>query len=201
MSADILVHRAVKVPVGKDQEQHLEMARNFAQRFNARYGELFPEPIAFNFGDNLVRIQSLDGTGKMSKSENEMATLYLNDTDELIRTKIKKAKTDSGPAEPGAPMPDSIANLFTLMQLVTAPEVVKSFENAYQDQSIRYGDMKKQLAEDMVNFMAPIREKAQALQQDPAYLQKILKTGAEKARASAAQTLQAARKLIGINYY
>jgi tryptophanyl-tRNA synthetase len=98
-------------------------------------------------------------------------------------------------------MPDSIANLFTLMQLVTAPEVVKSFENAYQDQSIRYGDMKKQLAEDMVNFMAPIREKAQALQQDPAYLQKILRTGAEKARASAAQTLQAARKLIGINYY
>ncbi|SEM81832.1 tryptophanyl-tRNA synthetase [Chitinophaga rupis] len=201
MSADILVHRAVKVPVGKDQEQHLEMARNFAQRFNARYGELFPEPVAFNFGDNLVRIQSLDGTGKMSKSENEMATLYLNDTDELIRKKIMKAKTDSGPAELGAPMPDSVTNLFTLMQLVTAPEVVKSFENAYQDQSIRYGDMKKQLAEDMVNFMAPIREKAQALQQDPAYLQKILKTGAEKARASAAQTLQAARKLIGINYY
>ncbi|KAA2240465.1 tryptophan--tRNA ligase [Chitinophaga agrisoli] len=202
MSADILVHRAIKVPVGKDQEQHLEMARNFAQRFNTRYGEeLFPEPIAFNFGDNLVRIPSLDGTGKMSKSENEMATLYLNDTDELIRKKVMKAKTDSGPAEPGAPMPETISNLFLLMQSVSAPDAVDNFRLAYENQSIRYGDMKKQLAEDMVAFIAPIREKAQALQQDVPYLRRILKDGAEKARASAAQTLQAARALIGINYY
>ncbi len=202
MSADILVHRAIKVPVGKDQEQHLEMARNFAQRFNTRYGqELFPEPVAFNFGDNLIRILSLDGNGKMSKSENEMATLYLADTDEKIRDKIRKAKTDSGPVEPGAPMPDTIANLFVLMELVSAPEVVANFKLAYESQTIRYGDMKKQLGEDMVAFMAPIREKAKALQQDTAYLQRILKEGAEKARASAAQTLQAARTLIGINYY
>ena len=201
MSADILVHRAVKVPVGKDQEQHLEMARNFAQRFNNRYGQLFPEPVAFNFGDNLVRIPSLDGTGKMSKSENEMATLYLADTDEQIRKKIMKAKTDSGPVEPGAPMPETIANLFLLMQQVSAPAVISDFERAYQDQVIRYGDMKKQLAEDMVSFIAPIREKAQALQQDKPYLNRIMKAGADKARASAAQTLQAARKLIGISYY
>lgn len=201
MSADILIHRAVKVPVGKDQEQHLEMARNFAQRFNARYGELFPEPAAFNFGDNLIRIPSLDGTGKMSKSENEMATLYLADTDEMIRKKVMKAKTDSGPAEPGAPMPETIANLFLLMQQVSAADVVKSFEKSYHDQTIRYGDMKKQLAEDMVSFIAPIREKARELQQDQAYLNRIMKAGAEKARASAAQTLQSARKLIGIEYY
>lgn len=201
MSADILIHRAVKVPVGKDQEQHLEMSRNFAQRFNARYGELFPEPVAFNFGDNLIRIPSLDGTGKMSKSENEMATLYLADTDEMIRKKIMKAKTDSGPAEPGAPMPETIANLFLLMQQVSSPDVIASFKKSYEDQTIRYGDMKKQLAEDMVNFIAPIREKAAALQQDQAYLNRIMKAGAEKARASAAQTLQAARKLIGIDYY
>lgn len=201
MSADILIHRAVKVPVGKDQEQHLEMARNFAQRFNARYGELFPEPVAFNFGDNLIRIPSLDGTGKMSKSENEMATLYLADTDEMIRKKVMKAKTDSGPAEPGAPMPETIANLFLLMQQVSAADVVKSFEKSYHDQTIRYGDMKKQLAEDMVSFIAPIREKARELQQDQAYLNRIMKAGAGKARASAAQTLQLARKLIGIEYY
>jgi tryptophanyl-tRNA synthetase len=201
MSADILIHRAVKVPVGKDQEQHLEMARNFAQRFNGRYGELFPEPVAFNFGDNLIRIPSLDGTGKMSKSENEMATLYLADTDEMIRKKVMKAKTDSGPAEPGAPMPETVANLFLLMQQVSSADVVKSYESNYNDQTIRYGDMKKQLAEDMVSFIAPIREKAKELQQDQAYLHRIMKDGAEKARASAAQTLQAARKLIGINYY
>lgn len=201
MSADILIHRAVKVPVGKDQEQHLEMARNFAQRFNARYGELFPEPVAFNFGDNLIRIPSLDGTGKMSKSENEMATLYLADTDEMIRKKVMKAKTDSGPAEPGAPMPETIANLFLLMQQVSAPDIIESFKKDYENQTIRYGDMKKQLAEDMVSFIAPIREKAKELQLDQAYLNRIMKTGAEKARASAAQTLQAARKLIGIEYY
>src|SRR5690606_24661345 len=79
MAADILIHRAVKVPVGKDQEQHLEMARNFAQRFNNRYGELFPEPMPFNYGSELVKVPSLDGAGKMSKSENANATLYLAD--------------------------------------------------------------------------------------------------------------------------
>ncbi|HEX4851860.1 MAG TPA: tryptophan--tRNA ligase, partial [Puia sp.] len=93
-SADILIHRAVKVPVGKDQEQHIEMTRNFAERFNHRYGELFPMPYAFNYGGELVKIMSLDGSGKMSKSENQMNTIYLADDDELIRKKIMRAKTD-----------------------------------------------------------------------------------------------------------
>jgi tryptophanyl-tRNA synthetase len=201
MSADILIHRGVKVPVGKDQEQHLEMARNYAQRFNNRYGYLFPEPVPFNFGDDLVKIPSLDGNGKMSKSENQMATLYLSDSDELILNKIKKAKSDSGTAVEGAPMPESVQNLFLLMQQVSTPDVIKFFEDQYQHQGIRFGDMKKQLGEDMVRFIAPIREKALELQQDHAYLNRIMKAGAEKARESAAQTLQEARKLIGINYY
>lgn len=201
MSADILIHRAVKVPVGKDQEQHLEMSRNFAQRFNNRYGELFPEPVAFNYGDDLVKIMSLDGNGKMSKSENQNATLFLNDTDDMIRNKIKKAKTDSGPTEPNSEMPDYIANLFTLMKLVSTPDTVKFFEDAFNGCAIRYGDMKKQLAEDMVNFIAPIREKAESIQQDQVYLNRIMRQGAEKSRASAAKTLQEARKLMGINFY
>lgn len=201
MSADILIHRGVKVPVGKDQEQHLEMARNFAQRFNNRYGYLFPEPVAFNFGDDLIKVPSLDGTGKMSKSENQMATLYLSDSDELILNKIKKAKSDSGVAVEGTPMPESVQNLFLLMQQVSAPDVIKFFEDQYQNQGIRFGDMKKQLGEDMVRFITPIREKALELQEDHAYLNRIMKAGAEKARESAAQTLHEARKLIGINYY
>ena len=201
MSADILIHRAVKVPVGKDQEQHLEMARNYAQRFNERYGELFPEPVAFNFGDDLVKIPSLDGTGKMSKSENQMATLYLADTDDLIRKKLSKAKTDSGPTEPGAPMSEAVGNLFLLMEQVSTPDVIKHFRDAYNNQTLQYGPMKKQLGDDMVSFIAPIREKALALQNDPTYLNRIMKEGAEKARESAAQTLQQARKLIGIHYY
>src|SRR5690349_4049396 len=76
-AADILIHRATQVPVGKDQEQHLEMSRNFAERFNHRYDAIFPLPYAFNYGESLTKILSLDGHGKMSKSENQMATIYL----------------------------------------------------------------------------------------------------------------------------
>ncbi|OJU75882.1 MAG: tryptophan--tRNA ligase [Bacteroidetes bacterium 47-18] len=202
MAADILVHRAVKVPVGKDQEQHLEMARNFAQRFNHRYQvELFPEPHAFNFGAGGAKIMSLDGNGKMSKSENANATIYLNDDDDTIRKKIMKAKTDSGPEAPGSEMPDYIANLFQLMQLVSREDVYNDFLGHFNNCTIRYGDFKKQLAEDMVQFINPIRTKALELTNDPARLQKILREGAQKARESASRTLTEARKAIGLHYY
>lgn len=200
MAADILVHRAVKVPVGKDQEQHLEMARNFAERFNHRYGEVFPAPQAFNFGTSLVKIMSLDGNGKMSKSENQMNTLYLADEDDLIRKKIMRAKTDSGPAAPNSPKPDYIENLFTLMTLVSKPDVTEKFNTDFNNCVIRYGDMKKQLAEDMVQFIKPIREKAAAIQEDKPYLEKITREGAAKARASAGATMEAVRKALGLRY-
>lgn len=200
MASDILIHRATKVPVGKDQEQHLEMARNFAERFNHRYGEVFPLPYAFNFQTSLAKIMSLDGNGKMSKSENAMGTLYLNDSDEDIIKKIKKAKTDSGPTEPNSQKPDYIENLFTLMRLVSAEDVVTKFESDFDNCAIRYGDMKKQLAEDMATFIAPIREKAQAIQNDETYLQKITKEGADKARESASKTLKLVRKAMHMNH-
>lgn len=199
-AADIILHRATWVPVGKDQEQHLEMSRNFVKRFNHRYGEVFPEPMAYNFGEDLVKVPSLDGTGKMSKSENQLATLYLADSDEVIRKKVMKAKTDSGPTEPNMPKPDYIENIFQLMKLVSASEVVDSFESAYQDCTIRYGDLKKQLAEDMVRFIAPIREKAEAIRNDHDYLTKVMQLGAEKARASAVATMGLVREAMGLNY-
>ncbi|MFN5021432.1 MAG: tryptophan--tRNA ligase, partial [bacterium] len=158
-AADIILHRATWVPVGKDQEQHLEMARNFVKRFNHRYGEVFPEPLAYNFGEDLVKVPSLDGTGKMSKSENQLATLYLADEDEVIRKKVMKAKTDGGPTIANMPKPDYIENIFQLMRLVSAADVISAFELSYDNCTIRYGDMKKQLAEDMVAFIAPIRER------------------------------------------
>ncbi len=201
MSADILIHRAHKVPVGKDQVQHVEMTRNFAQRFNSRYGSLFPEPHPFNFGSEPVKVPSLDGTGKMSKSENLNATIYLADDDDTIRKKLKKAKTDVAPTEPNSPMTEAVENLFRLMQLVSSTEVIGKFKADYDNCSIRFGDMKQQLGEDMVTFIAPIRERAIALQQDEAILRMILKQGAEKARDSASKTIAATRKLIGINYY
>src|SRR6476661_2458798 len=200
MTADILIHRAKYVPVGKDQEQHLEMARNFAQRFNHRYGELFPEPLAFNFGAELVKVPSLDGAGKMSKSENQYATLYLADNDELIRKKVMKAKTDSGPTEPNSEMPDYIQNIFTLMHLVSAESTVQKFQEDFNKANIRYGDMKKQLAEDMVKFIAPIREKAEAIYADNQYLKNIIEQGAEKARLSAKNTIEKTREFVGLKY-
>lgn len=200
-AADIILHRAKYVPVGKDQEQHLEMARNFANRFNHRYGDVFPEPHAFNYGDELVKVPSLDGAGKMSKSENQYATLYLSDSDELIRKKVMKAKTDSGPTEPNSPKPDYIENIFLLMNLVSNADVVQKFEADFNNCTIRYGDMKKQLAEDMVTFISPIREKAESIRNDEKYLREVMEKGAEKARKSAAATMELVRVAIGLNYF
>ncbi|HEV8285632.1 MAG TPA: tryptophan--tRNA ligase [Chitinophagaceae bacterium] len=199
-TADIIIHRASYVPVGKDQEQHLEMARNFVNRFNHRYREVFPEPVAFNFGEKLVKVPSLDGTGKMSKSENQYATLYLNDDDELIRKKVMRAKTDTGPTKKNSAKPDYIENLFLLMKLVGDADVVNKFEEDYNNCVIRYGDMKKQLAEDMIKFISPIREKAEAIRNDEKYLKQVMEKGAEKARKSAKATMEMVREAIGLNY-
>jgi tryptophanyl-tRNA synthetase len=196
-AADILIHRAVKVPVGKDQEQHIEMTRNFAERFNYRYGNVLTLPYAFNYGDNLIKIMSLDGTGKMSKSENQMNTLYLADDDELIRKKIMKAKTDSGPTTHNSIKP----GLFGLMKVVSDNDVMKKFESDFSNGSIRYGDMKKQLAEDMIKFISPIRAKATAMRKDEKFMKEVMEHGASKARASAKATLQLVRDAMGIKYY
>jgi tryptophanyl-tRNA synthetase len=200
-TADIIIHSAQLVPVGKDQEQHLEMARNFVKRFNHRYGEVFPEPYAFNFGDDLARVPSLDGSGKMSKSENQMATVYLSDDDETIRKKIMKTKTDSGPTEKNSAKPDYIQNIFLLMQLFSKKDVVEKFDDDYNNCSIRYGDMKKQLAEDVVAFVRPIREKTESILNDEKYMRDVMEKGAEKARHSATATMKLVREAIGMKYY
>jgi tryptophanyl-tRNA synthetase len=200
-SADILIHRAVKVPVGKDQEQHIEMTRNFAERFNHRYGKVFPLPYAFNYeGDQLIKIMSLDGKGKMSKSENQLNTLYLSDRDEIIRNKIKKARTDSGPTQPDSVKPDFIAGLFDLMKIVSEPGTVEKFEADFNGCTIRYGDFKKQLAEDMVKFISPLRERILTISNDYNYLAGVMEQGAVKARASAGTTLQLVKEAMGLNY-
>jgi tryptophanyl-tRNA synthetase len=199
-TADIILHRAKFVPVGKDQEQHLEMARNFVNRFNHRYGDVFPEPYAFNYNDVLVKVPGLDGAGKMSKSENQMATLYLADEDDLIRKKVMKAKTDSGPVEKNSVKPDYIENIFRLMKLVSSPEMINKFDDDFNNCSIRYGDLKIQLAEDMVRFIAPIREKVKVILNDQKYLGEVIQKGAEKARKNANETMHLVRDAIGINY-
>ncbi|HEV8271593.1 MAG TPA: tryptophan--tRNA ligase [Chitinophagaceae bacterium] len=200
-TADIILHKAKYVPVGKDQEQHLEMARNFVKRFNHRYGEVFPEPVAFNFGEELIKVPSLDGRGKMSKSENQYATLYLADDDDIIRKKVMKTKTDSGPTEPNAVKPDYIENIFLLMKLVSTKETVKKFDEDYNNCTIRYGDMKKQLGEDMVKFISPIREKVNAILGDEKYLRQVMEQGADKARKSAKATMEIVREAMSLKYF
>lgn len=201
MAADILIHRAAKVPVGKDQEQHLEMTRTFGNRFNRMYNtEFFPEPVAFNFGESLVKIPGLDGKGKMGKSEGEMNAVFLAEAPDSIRKKVMKAVTDAGPAHANSVKPEVVENLFTLMKVVSSAETIQFFEDKWNDCSIRYGDLKKQLAEDIIVFQAPLRERILEIQQDEVYLQKVMKMGKEKAHASAAPTVRQVREIIGINY-
>ena len=198
MAADILIHKATKVPVGKDQEQHLEMTRTFANRFNKMYGrEVFPLPQAYNFGNELVKIPGLDGSGKMGKSEGEGNAIFLGEDPASIRKKIMRAKTDMGPQEMNQTKPAEIENLFTLMKVVSAPDTVEYFDDLYNRCQIRYGDMKKQLAEDMVNFTEPFRQRIAEISADTDYLNKVMKEGAKKARESASRTLHEVRQTIG----
>lgn len=198
MAADILLHKADAVPVGKDQEQHLEMTRTFASRFNRMYSvDYFTEPVAYNFGNELVKVPGLDGSGKMSKSVGEAATLYLVDSPEVIRKKIMKAKTDAGPQEKNSPKTPEIENLFSLLKLVSSEEIVRQFEDLYADCTIRYGDLKKQLAQDMETFIAPIRERIKQVEADDDYLSKVARQGCEKAMESASKTIREVREIIG----
>ena len=202
MAADILIHKATKVPVGKDQEQHLEMARTFGNRFNRMYQtEFFPEPHAFNFSQQLVKIPGLDGKGKMGKSEGEANAVYLSDDPAVIRKKVLKAVTDSGPTVENETKPDAVQNLFDLMKVVSNEETFLHFDQLYNSCKIRYGDFKKQLAEDMVNSTTPIRERINEVLKDDDYLRKIANQGAEKARESASNTIRQVRELIGFKKF
>jgi len=202
MAADIIIHKATKVPVGKDQEQHLEMTRQFSNRFNRMYQvDYFPEPQAFNFGQSLVKIPGLNGTGKMGKSEGEGNAIFLADEPDAIRKKVMKAVTDSGPTIPNQEKPEAIQNIFQLMHVVSSKETYEYFDAKYNTCQIRYGDMKKQLAEDMINFTAPFREKINELLSDEVYLSKVARMGKEKAQASAAKTIRDVREIIGFKSF
>lgn len=198
MAADILIHKGIKVPVGKDQEQHLEMTRTFGNRFNRLYNsDYFPEAFAFSYSANLVKVPGLDGKGKMGKSEGDANCIYLADSPEIIRKKVLKAVSDGGPTEENQPKPEAIQNLFDLMKIVSTPDTIAHFDELYNKCQIRYGDFKKQLAEDMIVFNSPIRERIEEMSKDSDYLRKVANLGAEKARESARRTIKDVRELIG----
>lgn len=155
----------------------------------------FPEPASFSYTGEGIKIPGLDGSGKMGKSEGN--AIYLVDDAATIRKKVMKAVTDSGPTEPNSVKPEVIQNLFTLMDVVSSKDTYDYFNEKYNNCEIRYGDLKKQLAEDIINFCSPIRERIMEYAANPDNLDKVAAAGAEKARASAATTMKEVRKLIG----
>ncbi len=200
MAVDILIQRATKVPVGKDQLQHLELTRRFARRFNSFYNvDYFQEPYDFDFGGAPVKVPGLDGSGKMGKSEGNC--IYPVDDPKVLRKKVMRAVTDEGPQAPDSPMSEPVANLFSLLELTSTPEIVQHYRDAYADCSIRYGDLKKQLAEDILAVTNPIRERVNDILADEDYLRRVVKQGAEKARESASKTLADVRQIMGIRKF
>lgn len=202
MAVDILAHNAEFVPVGKDQQQHLEMTRQFANRFNHMYGvKYFNEPQAYSTTGKLIKVPGLTGQGKMSKSSGDADTIVFDEEDSKLRKKIMRAKTDSGPTEAGQERSQEIQNLFDIMELVSERNTIEHFDELYNNASIRYGDFKKQIAEDVANFVAPIREKIEYFKSDKKKLAEVAQLGAEKANASAERTLKNVREIIGFKKF
>ncbi|MBU4142717.1 tryptophan--tRNA ligase [Patescibacteria group bacterium] len=194
MAADILLYKTAVVPVGEDQVQHIELARDLAQRFNNRFGEIFvvPKPMVRKEG---ARIMGLDDPAKkMSKSA---ASAYnyiaLTDSPDSIREKIKKAVTDSGKEIKYGPDKPALSNLLTIFSLLVDKPVVE-VEQKYQGKS--YAEFKNDLAEVVVEFLKPFQEKYSAL--DDGEVLKILRDGAKKIQPIAAQTVSEVKKAMGI---
>lgn len=193
MAADILIYKANLVPVGDDQLQHLELTREICRRFNGLFGEVFPEPQPLL--THAARIMALnDPTCKMSKSI-EGSYIALDEDDESIRKKIKRAVTDPGPQ--GEEMGPGIKNLFTLLEAFADPAVVAQFKEDYNNQKLRYADLKQALGEAVVAGVAPIREKRAELLAKPKELEEVLIAGGMKARKLAQSTIIEVREAMG----
>ncbi|MBI5122547.1 tryptophan--tRNA ligase [Candidatus Roizmanbacteria bacterium] len=195
MAADILVYKAGLVPVGVDQEPHLEVAREIAGKMNNEYGMDFQEPKRFKTEGDYV--PSLLGIGKMSKS---VEGSYINLTDDLatIKAKLAKVPTDSGTIGGNVPKDGGVGNLFTLFKLFLDKELFVKFVIDYREKRIRYSEMKQVLSEAIYKELQPIQEQRKELEANPAKVDKIIKEGNEKARVIAAQTVREVRSKMGL---
>jgi len=195
MAADILLYQADRVPVGKDQKQHLEITRDIALKFNNSYGEVFvmPEP---EIDENLAVIPGIDGQ-KMSKSYGNTINIF-SDRNE-IKKRVMSIVTDSTPVE--APKNPETCTVFALYQLFATPGDAVDLAQRYRNGGVGYGEVKKTLIELIWNYFTPFREKRQELSSDKAKVRKILLEGADKARFHAMKTLRKVRKKVGTEYY
>ena len=191
MAADILMFKPNKVPVGQDQKQHVEMARDMAQRFNHHYGETFVLPEAV-IGENTAVLKGLDGR-KMSKSYNNTIPLFADE--KRLRKLIMKIKTNS--LEPGEPKDTSDSTLYDIYRAFASPEETSGIEQKYAD-GIAWGEMKQTLFEHINEHMRPARDEYNRLIADPAVVEAELAKGAIRAREIAAPFMDQIRNAIGI---
>lgn len=192
MAADILLYQAERVPVGKDQKQHLEVARDLAAKFNEAYGSVFrvPEP---DIGQEVALVPGLDGQ-KMSKSYGN--TLELFGDPKVFAKKVMSIKTDSTPVELPKPTEDSL--LLSFYQLVSSKEEYANYRSSMEQGGRGYGDYKKELLAKLENYLASYRARYAELSTQAGLVDDLLATGAARARRVAAETLQAARAAVGL---
>jgi tryptophanyl-tRNA synthetase len=194
MAADILLYQSEIIPVGKDQKQHVEVARDIAIKFNQTYGETFviPEP---EIEDEVAVVPGIDGQ-KMSKSYDNTIEIFADE--ESVRQKVMGIVTDSRPIdEKKDPEAD---NLFLLYKLFAAPEDTASLAERYGTGGVRYSDVKKELFSLVIDYFRPYRERRAELAKDPGVVREILRRGAERARERAAPTIEKVRERVGIKY-
>lgn len=191
MAADILMFNAEKIPVGRDQIQHVEMARDIAGRFNHHFGEVFALPEAV-VDDNVAVLQGLDGR-KMSKSYNN--TIPLFETEKRLRKSINKIKTNL--LEPGDPKDPDDSTVFQVWSAFSDQEKIQWMREQFEE-GIAWGEAKKQLFERINDELSPARERYQQLMDDPAYIESVLQKGAEKARQTSLPLMQRVREAVGI---
>ena len=194
MASDILIYKANEVPVGDDQLPHLEISREVARKMNEKFGTNFPEPTQFKTQGHSV--PSLTGEGKMSKSV-EGSFIALTDELETIRKKLASVPTDSGKGEK-VPTEGGVATLLKFVELFMGAEKRKEYENAYVREGIRYSELKNALAESIYKELEPIQNKRKELESSPAFVNQVIKDGAEKAGAIAKETLVEVKEKMGL---
>ena len=195
MAADVLLFKGELVPVGIDQEPHLEVMREIARKFNGMFGDTFPEPQRFKTEGEYV--PSIAGTGKMSKTV-EGSFITLTDDLETIKQRLAKAPTDSG--EEGGKIPDEggVANLFKLFRLFDKGELHHKFVQDYRDKKIRYSEMKNVLAELIYKDLESFRERRKKFENNPELVDMILEESAAKCRERAEVTMREVKEKMGL---
>jgi tryptophanyl-tRNA synthetase len=191
-AADILIFNSNLVPVGADQKQHIEVARDIAIRFNNAYGEILTLPKE-HILESVAVVPGIDGR-KMSKSYGN--TIEIFDSEKEIKKKVMRIVTDSTPVE--QPKDPEKCNVFALLKLVAAPDELKEWENKYREGGTGYGDVKKRLVELLIEYFAPYRQKRMELGKDIGYVRSVLSNGARRAASVASVTLAKARDAVGL---